>query len=712
MTYQPKPINTRAVVLPEDIEKLSEALAKNTHEQWAEQRMKEGWTYGPNRDDDLKKHPCLVPYEELPDTEREYDRSTAMETLRAIVGLGYRIIPPEDAADTSFEAIKNDEDAVDSIVSFLADARQLDMVALLSLWRSHGSKRSARRIEVYRLLAERMLGLGEPLAAYDVVSEGLKTWPSDVRLRQLAALAYARSEVPNRARDILQTLVSGGNTDAETLGLLARTYKDLWEREKDPVAKRTLLSRSHDAYQHAYKVANSSWAGINAATTALLLGDTKHAHRIAHRVADRCTQEVGRAGESPEKAYWPLATLGEAALVLGDVEGAAGYYRKAATAGAGRWGDLSTTRRQARLLLDCLGADPRLIEECFILPIVIVCGGHGAGLARWKEVKEGWAEEQSVRHVTEIQVGTSTPAIGCAVLATPGDLLFLEAVQKLGGETIILLPYNRDRCLRDVGALAGETWAKRCETAVKRAVTVVDVSARRYVPGSLNYEYSAKLLEGLAVIRASQLSTGIRHIRFGARSAGGAREFPSDGGDLFPTEVKAFLFADAVGFGRLRDEAIPSFVEDFLGLVARVTNSFPVQPAVKNTWGDGLYLVFDSIPDAARFALDLRDAVKVTDWSSLGVSDEFSLRIALHAGPAYRAIDPVTRRTDYFGAHVNGAARMEPITPPGEVYASQAFSALLALEDARDIHFTYVGVTAWAKGFGSFPTYHLRRANR
>ena|SRR5687767_12789081 len=89
--YVPKPIPTAHVTLPKRIRELSEILAENTHDNWAQQRLSDGWSYGPTRDDVAKKHPCLVPYDELPDSEKEYDRRTALETLKAIMALGYRI---------------------------------------------------------------------------------------------------------------------------------------------------------------------------------------------------------------------------------------------------------------------------------------------------------------------------------------------------------------------------------------------------------------------------------------------------------------------------------------------------------------------------------------------------------------------------------------------------------------------------------------------
>jgi hypothetical protein len=92
--YTPRPLRTASVQLPASLTALLEKLAENTHEVWAAQRIQDGWTYGPHRDDAAKKHPCLVPYSDLPESEKEYDRKTAGETLKAILLLGYVIQEP------------------------------------------------------------------------------------------------------------------------------------------------------------------------------------------------------------------------------------------------------------------------------------------------------------------------------------------------------------------------------------------------------------------------------------------------------------------------------------------------------------------------------------------------------------------------------------------------------------------------------------------
>ena len=93
-SYRPTPIVTIGIQCPEHLNALTERLAENVHDLWATTRLAQGWTHGPARDDTAKKHPCLIPYADLPDSEKTYDRETALGTLKAILPLGYSIQPP------------------------------------------------------------------------------------------------------------------------------------------------------------------------------------------------------------------------------------------------------------------------------------------------------------------------------------------------------------------------------------------------------------------------------------------------------------------------------------------------------------------------------------------------------------------------------------------------------------------------------------------
>jgi hypothetical protein len=91
MNYKPQPVDTSSIELSRDIVELTERLAKNTHDVWAQERIARGWTFGRERSDARKEHPSLIPYDELPEPEKVYDRNTAIEALKAIIAFGYRI---------------------------------------------------------------------------------------------------------------------------------------------------------------------------------------------------------------------------------------------------------------------------------------------------------------------------------------------------------------------------------------------------------------------------------------------------------------------------------------------------------------------------------------------------------------------------------------------------------------------------------------------
>jgi len=91
-TYLPQPVDTSHVELSAELLELAERMAENVHDVWAKTRIEQGWTYGPERNDAKKKHPCLIPYNQLPEEEKVYDRNTSLETLRFIVAEGFEIV--------------------------------------------------------------------------------------------------------------------------------------------------------------------------------------------------------------------------------------------------------------------------------------------------------------------------------------------------------------------------------------------------------------------------------------------------------------------------------------------------------------------------------------------------------------------------------------------------------------------------------------------
>lgn len=136
-------------------------------------------------------------------------------------------------------------------------------------------------------------------------------------------------------------------------------------------------------------------------------------------------------------------------------------------------------------------------------------------------------------------------------------------------------------------------------------------------------------------------------------------------------DVVGVLFADAVGFSKLREVHMYSFIRAFLGRIGELVEDTPVgserRPIVTNTWGDGIFMAFNTVRAAGHFALQLARAVKLTDWTAFGLPKSMNVRVGVHAGPAISLTDPLTGRPNLIGPHISHAARIEPITPHGEV---------------------------------------------
>jgi adenylate cyclase len=173
--------------------------------------------------------------------------------------------------------------------------------------------------------------------------------------------------------------------------------------------------------------------------------------------------------------------------------------------------------------------------------------------------------------------------------------------------------------------------------------------------------------------------------------------------------LKTLLFADFAGYSRLHDAYAPLFQTRFLDIVAHEIEASPGKPLDSKTWGDGLYIVFETPADGAEFALRLQASMQAVDWEAAGLSATSQIRIALHAGPVFCSFDPIMGRDGYFGSSVTRTARIEPVTPPGAVYVSEAFAAILTASGQRTYALEYVGRLALAKSYGESRIYRLDR---
>ncbi len=647
-----------------------------------------------------------------------------------------------------------------SILNRLEQTTSMRLAELQVIWNARGEVDWPEQPETYRQLGERILKVGEPLLAHDVLSKGLDAesgWPQDVRLRQLLGLALARSGATRSGNTLLEQLYNEGHRDSETCGILARTFKDMGIQGSNPVEKKECLLRAHEIYLEGYQLAQfggdvngAYYNGINAASTALLTAQEDLAQGLARKVQTLCESIL-----DTEKDYWAFATMGEAALIVKEWQQAEDYYAAAVAIQQDEWAELSSTRRQARFLLDYMGEDKQRLDGCFAIPNVVVFSGHHMDEPGCAEPRFCATMEEEVRHRIRARLAALDTGFGYASAACGSDILFLEEMLERNGEINIVLPFPEEIFIESsVDTIPGSNWKERFYRVCKQATQLHVVGEPGHCGPDIAFKYARLVLEGLARLRTQVLDNTLIPLLVWDRQKGSAAnktgltaaDWQSRGerleiidlpkspqltpvnialGDLarepsaeqpdtehtFYQRIMAMLFADVVGFSKLTDKQIPYFVQHLIGDIAKLIEQSTYQPAMKNTWGDAFFLVFDNLADAGKLALDICELTNGTAWHERDLPNQLNCRIALHAGPVYSFMDPVMGRRNYMGSHVSRTARIEPITPPGQVYVSEQFAALVKSQGIDDFVCEYAGQNPLPKDYGTLPLYNMRRTD-
>jgi len=528
----------------------------------------------------------------------------------------------------------------------------------------------------------------------------------------------------------------------EVLGGLGRQYKASALLFDDPAERRRLLLMSLDAYQQAYTKTQRLWSGVNVAAVSLLLGGTLRAHTLAATLGAEANRRA--QGSADEGLHWLKAIEGECDLIQGRLQSAAAHYRSACdlAAKSRHYGDVASMRRQASLLLEAIGADADLALQWLPCARLAVFSGHLVDAADRPEPRFPAAQLEPVAAKIEDWLQDKQTQIAVCSLSAGADLLFAESVLKLGLELHLVLPASK----LELSALAQldqiSNGPERIEKIVNSATSV-----RELVPGEahcevVDYVYLNAMIFGTAEFLRQPIDGAIAGLAvWDGRQGGGpggsadairgmqdngwsvsridpidlslsaATQVPGPTTDFLSvrSHLKALVFGDFVGFSKLGRAQLKEFYEHVLSTVGDVVDAIPAcdSPCARNTWGDGLFLAFNSVLAAAQFSLRLQAALRDLGEEQGGVASKIRLRLAVHYGPTLSVTDPVTKQPNVVGMHVSRAARLEPATAPGEVYASEAFASRLMLEQDTGLACQYLKNLPWAKGYGVFPTFRL-----
>ena len=579
-------------------------------------------------------------------------------------------------------------------------------------------------------LAKAALARGDLIAAYDLTSSAIAQGDESTAVRHQQILALARMGDAERARELFAAYRLDRSSNPHERAIGARLLKDRALAVAEGDGRRAAMREAFDAYHAIYRDSGDAFPGINAATLALLAGDEGQAREIAEAL-------IADPAVAAAQDYYAAVTRAEALLILGRTGELESVLRGPAVAASRDHGARSTTCRQLAMVAAHLGLD-EAAREVLLAPLQPPSVAHFSGHMFAADPDAEARLRNEIDHILETEnIGFVYGALACGA-----DMLVAEAALVRGAELHVVLPFEEEDFLAQSVRPGGESWVPRYRACKEQAASVTVASLMEYFGDPAQYGYGSRMAMGLARLRAHHLGAEPIQLAIwdGKASDGpagtgadvaawrdkGARGLIVDPGEVdrslarpaprFRTShdrtLAAILFTDFAGFSTLKETALPAFWDGVMRKVAEVLDRHDGEVVCRNSWGDALYAVATSAPAAAGIALELQDALAAFDYATLGLDGAGGMRIGVHYGPAWRTVDHITGRTTFYGTEVSKAARIEPVTPPGAVFVTEPFAAILALESGDAFTCRYVGRIALAKKYGDYPMYRLTRSRR
>jgi len=672
-----------------------------------------------------RQHPSPVGFEQLPAEQQRYWYRAATGEIRLLAAAGLRVLPLEEAGSVAHL----DQGVLQS----------LRFRELVALYRGHRDDWRGCPANFLRV-GEALLQRSEAVAAFEVFQAGIEAVAQapvcDLTLRQRllqkAAQALADAGALHDSERILAGLYAAGARDGETMGLWAKVHKRVAVDSGD----RRALGMALRLYRQGYEVADANgdadgaiYNGINAATMARLAGEVELSRDVTRRVHELCTAKA-------DPGYWDWASLGECCLLEQGVEAALPHYRRAVEQAPLR--DRLSMWQQALLICSRFDLDSDPLRHIFAPPSVLVFCGHRLDARQAGSQRFPAAWERSARRQIRAHIEQQSPGFGYCSAMCGSDILFIEEMLDYGAEVHIYLPFAAARFAEEYIVYAGSDWLERFHAALARADSVTTVGEwdiglndRTHEFCSL-YAFGAALLQhrstrcelqGLAVWdgadnedsgtaavidmwRRSGLQWETIEPPGATRSCTGKGPGPDTGTDSERYTFLPMMFADVRGYSGLSGLQLYIFAQRFMAACARILSDQAEGIYSTRTQGDSLFVVFRNLASAVTTVRALRDMIAATDWAGSGLPADLAARFALDCGPCYGYDDAVTGRREICGAHVIRAARLEPVTPPGHIYASESFAALCAV-NRIDADFEAAGSIILPKSYGEMRVYHL-----
>lgn len=630
-----------------------------------------------------------------------------------------------------------------------------------------------------------LIATGRMFKAHAIAKKAFNKDPNNAELAQAYALVLLKTGAVEESRKLIYTILgiqpkldeatgesmllvedllkSKFMTEAhpEVMSGVGLIFKEAWKYSRQCRD----LEISRELYLASFKKHQKTSTGMNAAWNSWLIGDDITAKSLSAEVL-KLLPPFGL-----EASFAELIDLAEAQLLLGREDDACKLYEEAMKqSDTVNYIAIVTARQQLYFLREAGFRVPARALEILVPPTIVVFTGHSIDHPSFQTDLFPQEIEEDVKMIITEKLKAINAKIGYSSASCGADIIFIEALQSLGGEANIILPFAISDFIEKNVRHAGPRWEKRFEKCIETAHSVSFACEDRYLGHDMLYRFSNHVMHGSAVMRGKFLTTephlmAVWHSRTDSTPGGPADfidrwtnistlhlidldEINNNGAvtekidnelikpqysklsfDPFISKspdrvIKSMMFSDLSGYSKLQDEHIPSFL-DFLEKLNAAMEKIGVTLESLNTWGDAIFAVGDSATKIADFGLRYCDIIETLGKKYPEFPFPIRARISLHSGPVFTANDPFIKKLNYYGGHINRAARLEPVTQVGQVYATQQFVSLLHGETSDERNeclqkglkyyerysTEYVGVISLAKSFGQQEVYHLRWSN-
>ncbi|MDO9159217.1 MAG: adenylate/guanylate cyclase domain-containing protein [Burkholderiaceae bacterium] len=557
-----------------------------------------------------------------------------------------------------------------------------------------------------------------------------------------------------------------GAESPEVLRLVSEVQLEIWLRLRNP----SDLSQALRAAQQVADLTGELPDQLQAARLAALNHDPARARQLATAVARQLAQlsPLG-VGDSSPAHFQRMADQIEVAVLLEQPGDLTQPLQLAASMRPRHLPSVVALLRKMDMLDRAGLALAAQVRDAIRPPSLVVFAGQALDAPDAQSACFPPGLEPEVAKSIAAQLDAIGAEVGFCSASSGSELLFVEAMLDRGAEVHLFLPFSEADFIRHRVAFAGGRWERRFHSACKLATSITYATEEAFLGHDALLRFNNHLIQGMARAQA-QLQLTQPHLvvvwDYAADSgAGSAADFMDNWPDigslhlidldelrpqsplLEPTtaaelaaaaaratrplvppllplrHIRTLLFADIVGYSKLKEQDLPLLWRCLEGVKSHLTAS-GAELRLIESWGDAIYAVMDNSLDMATYALTLIDAVAAIGTANGQLSQPLQVRIGLHTGPVFEGVHPLTGRPIVYGSHVSRAARIEPVALPGHAYASQQFVAMLLAEESAQAHKAqmtgqnhhrrfdceYLGMLSLAKNYGRQQVYHLRKA--